>query len=376
MSMRDVAAKFHVNSFSSISEWVNKLDELKKSVKSDKKLKLESFTQFPELEKELVHWFTAIREQGIQVLRSTIEEKAKSLAAEMGLARFGCGDKWWQGFRTRNNLSFRKINASSIKPIEKEAELVRQYLDDLASLLPQFVPSNIYNFDETRFDWDVKSKFTYDFKGTQRILGVQSAKMNHFITVMLMIRADGEKMPALLIFQEKNGQIPNLVRERLNIPENVIIKSNKSGYISDQILNDYLRTILRGENQLLIYDQAGSHKTIMISNAISDLDATKIVIPGGCTKYLQPLDALVIANFKSKTTDFRIKFQTEQIERRSKRTGNLKALDRQQLINIASKAWDAVSPQLVRKSFELTGSYGVNHPKIFSHQVNMKKLII
>ncbi|CAG9321982.1 unnamed protein product [Blepharisma stoltei] len=82
MSMRDVAAKFHVNSFSSISEWVNKLDELKKSVKSDKKLKLESFTQFPELEKELVHWFTAIREQGIQVLRSTIEEKAKSLAAE------------------------------------------------------------------------------------------------------------------------------------------------------------------------------------------------------------------------------------------------------------------------------------------------------
>ncbi|CAG9323941.1 unnamed protein product [Blepharisma stoltei] len=103
----------------------------------------------------------------------------------------------------------------------------------------------------------------------------------------------------------------------------------------------------------------------------------KIVIPGGCTKYLQPLDALVIANFKSKTTDFRIKFQTEQIERRSKRTGNLKALDRQQLINIASKAWDAaVSPQLVRKSFELTGSYGVNHPKIFSHQVNMKKLII
>ncbi|CAG9311694.1 unnamed protein product [Blepharisma stoltei] len=300
MSMRDVAAKFHVNSFSSISEWVNKLDELKKSVKSDKKLKLESFTQFPELEKELVHWFTAIREQGIQVLRSTIEEKAKSLAAEMGLARFGCGDKWWQGFRTRNNLSFRKINASSIKPIEKEAELVRQYLDDLASLLPQFVPSNIYNFDETRFDWDVKSKFTYDFKGTQRILGVQSAKMNHFITVMLMIRADGEKMPALLIFQEKNGQIPNLVRERLNIPENVIIKSNKSGYISDQILNDYLRTILRRENQLLIYDQAGSHKTIMISNAISDLDATKIVIPGGCTKYLQPLDALVIANFKSK----------------------------------------------------------------------------
>ncbi|CAG9329210.1 unnamed protein product [Blepharisma stoltei] len=131
--------------------------------------------------------------------------------------------------------------------------------------------------------------------------------MNHFITVMLMIRADGEKMPALLIFQEKNGQIPNLVRERLNIPENVIIKSNKSGYISDQILNDYLRTILRRENQLLIYDQAGSHKTIMISNAISDLDATKIVIPGGCTKYLQPLDALVIANFKSKTTDFRIK---------------------------------------------------------------------
>ncbi|CAG9321769.1 unnamed protein product [Blepharisma stoltei] len=65
-------------------------------------------------------------------------------------------------------------------------------------------------------------------------------------------------------------------------------------------------------------DQANIHKTNMVSETMRDLNLETILIPGGCTKHLQPLDAIVIANFKRKSTQFRIECETEQIEKRSK----------------------------------------------------------
>ncbi|CAG9320376.1 unnamed protein product [Blepharisma stoltei] len=214
--------------------------------------------------------------------------------------------EWWEGFKTRNNLAYRKVNASSLKPLEREAELVRDYPDELMPLLDIYPSSTIYNFDETRFDWDVCSKHTYDFKGAQRVVGIQSAKAKHSITVMLLIRADGKKFPALLIFQEKTGKIPFRVYEHLTIPNNIVVKANRTGYITDDMISDYLRTVLTKERQLIIMDQATSHKTDRIVQALSDLQAQSIIIPGGCTKHVQPLDAIVIANFKRKATQFRV----------------------------------------------------------------------
>ena len=89
-----------------------------------------------------------------------------------------------------------------------------------------------------RFGWDVNNRHPYDFKGTSRVLGVNSAKINHFIAVMLMIRADEKKLPALMIFKENNGVIPYRVRDTLRITSNVVIKASKSGYINDDILSD------------------------------------------------------------------------------------------------------------------------------------------
>ena len=126
-------------------------------------------------------------------------------------------------------MAYRKINASSTKPLKTEAELVREYLDSFLFLCDSYTKNTIYNFDETRFDWDVNTRHTYDFKGTSRILGVNSAKINHFITILLMIRADGKKLPALMIFKEKIGIIPFKVRENLNIPNNINVKRQNPG---------------------------------------------------------------------------------------------------------------------------------------------------
>ena len=71
-------------------------------------------------------------------------------------------------------------------------------------LCDSYTKNTIYNFGDSRFDWDVNTRDTYDFKGTSRILGVNSTKINYFITI-LMIGADGKKLSALMIFKEKKA---------------------------------------------------------------------------------------------------------------------------------------------------------------------------
>ena len=58
-----------------------------------------------------------------------------------------------------------------------------------------------------------------------------------------MIRADDLKLPAMIIFQEKNGIIPSCAREQLKIPDNIIVKITKIGYINANILKDYFSLI-------------------------------------------------------------------------------------------------------------------------------------
>ena len=58
-----------------------------------------------------------------------------------------------------------------------------------------------------------------------------------------MIRPDGLKLPAMIIFQEKNGIIPGCAREKLKIPDNIIVKATKTGYINANLLKDYFSLI-------------------------------------------------------------------------------------------------------------------------------------
>lgn len=90
-------------------------------------------------------------------------------------------------------MIFRKINVLRIKSLEKEAELVREFLDELIELLPDYHPSEILNFDEIKFEWDQDINHTYDFKGKVRIAGINSIKTNHAITILLAVSTDGRK---------------------------------------------------------------------------------------------------------------------------------------------------------------------------------------
>ena len=145
------------------------------------------------------------------------------------------------------------------------------------------------------------------------------------------------------------------------------MKATKSGYVNRDFLQSYFLMSLRKEKKLIIMDKCATHFGQEMEELYRDINAKISIIPGGCTKYLQPLDATVINSFKRNCERHRVDFENRQVDRRSK-SGNLKCAVRQDLINIAAKGWEDVKAELIVKSFELTGTYGASN----KHFMNIK----
>ena len=54
------------------------------------------------------------------------------------------------------------------------------------------------------------------------------------------------------------------------------------------------------ERKMLVMDSHRSHMTDAVKTACKQHNIDIVMIPGGCTKYLQPLDLTVNRSFKSK----------------------------------------------------------------------------
>ena len=58
-------------------------------------------------------WFNNSRSIGIRISKYSILIEAQKLAIDLGITEFRASENWFQGFKKRNRLSFRKINNSS-----------------------------------------------------------------------------------------------------------------------------------------------------------------------------------------------------------------------------------------------------------------------
>lgn len=58
----------------------------------------------------------------------------------------------------------------------------------------------------------------------------------------------------------------------------------------------------------------------------------QIYIPGGCAKYSQALDAIIMNSFKRKCERYKIDEEIVQVEKSAHRKGNIQPINRQKLI--------------------------------------------
>lgn len=61
ITSRDIAERFGISSHTSVLEWESQQEQLRGQFKTSKKIKPDSFSMYPDLEMELLHWFIALR---------------------------------------------------------------------------------------------------------------------------------------------------------------------------------------------------------------------------------------------------------------------------------------------------------------------------
>ena len=142
--------------------------------------------------------------------------------------------------------------------------------------------------DQTMVRFDMPCRRTNELKGNKTVRIKTSRAEKKGFTVSL---AEGDKLPAFLIFKERSGQLGQRVRRNLIYPGNVCVFASTNGWMTRELFNTWLRTVYKRHQQrkLLILDEYRPHKADDSRKIASEECNSEIVlIPGGCMGNQQP----------------------------------------------------------------------------------------
>ncbi len=132
-----------------------------------------------------------------------------------------------------------------------------------------------------------------------------------------------------------------------------------SGTIDEVLMIDYLEKILipycknKGVT-LLFLDSFSAHKTEKVNSLLSKNQIECIIIPPGTTSYLQPLDVSINAPFKAYVREEYGKWLNKGEFELTKK-GNTKKANYGEVTKWVKNAFDKISNQVVRDSFDACG---------------------
>lgn len=180
-----------------------KIIKFKDSIKSQcseghGKIKRIRLSEFPDVEKCLLEWIKQTLDKNIPIDGPLLKQKSQDFALKLGVENFSASNGWLEGFKKRNDISFKKVAGES-----KSVDLgvCSQWTKDLPNLLEGYDAEDIYNADETALFYKCLPDKTFIFKGEKCHGGKQSKDRLTVLQCVNMIGTD--KLPLLIIGKSK-----------------------------------------------------------------------------------------------------------------------------------------------------------------------------
>lgn len=132
--------------------------------------------------------------------------------------------------------------------------------------------------------------------------------------------------------------------------------------MDEKLVHDWLDNVwfsrpgaqLKNPRSLLVWDQFRAHLCESVKEKMKKSRTRQIVIPGGCTSILQPLDVSLNKPFKNEIrkswTDWMLNGEKELTK-----GGSLKRPSLPLVVGWVKNAWDSIKPEMVVKSFKKCG---------------------
>lgn len=158
----------------------------------------------------------------------------------------------------------------------------------------------IGNADQTPLMFDVVTNSTVSDRGVKSVPIVSTGHFKDRFTVMLACLGDGTKLPPYVVFKRKT------LPKNLNFPKEVVVRCQAKGWMDEQLVQDWLRTVwskvggLSRRKSMLVWDSFRAHLSKPVCSTLRSINTECVVIPGGMTSMLQPLDVSINKPFKDR----------------------------------------------------------------------------
>ncbi|KAG8173318.1 hypothetical protein JTE90_003633 [Oedothorax gibbosus] len=203
-------------------------------------------------------------------------------------------------------------------------------------------PSQIGNMDETPMTLDIPIDRTVNTKGDQTVLIKTTGHEKTHFTVVLTCMADGTKLKPVVIFKRR-------LPKNAKFAAGVIVRPQAKGWIDEDGVVNWISKVwdqrpgaaLR-KKSLLVWDSFRAHLTDKVKEKVKESARTsQVVIPGGLTSILQPLDVCINRPSRTGWSGCRQK------------TGKLKKSGHSDNCAVGKKdAWESIPTAMITKSFK------------------------
>ena len=306
--------------------------------------------KWPELEAFLKDWVIEKRSKNRRVTTKDIQHEARTKAIEWDIDDFHGSDHWCQSFMKRNGFSVRR-RTSVGQPLPSnyrdKIAAFRNFVKQHAYDIPH---SQVVNFDEVPVPFDIVGGRTVDIKGKNEVSVDSTGKEKKNCTVVLGVTASGDKLKPMIIFKRK-------MMPKVTFPNEVVVKVNEKGWMTADVMKEWINECWLPKNafpdnpekSMLIYDSARCHRS-----AEQELKkVSKIaIIPGGLTKFLQPLDVSVNKPFKDRLKDLWENWMSDESKADYTVGGKRRSASLGQIAEWIKTAFYSISPETIMNGFD------------------------
>ena len=152
--------------------------------------------------------------------------------------------------------------------------------------------------DETPVWDDMVSDTTVDKVGATSVNLKTTGHEKVMVTVCLSTQADGTKLKIFILFRGTKRESKKLNED---YKHKCVIATSANAWMNEELTLNWVRSVFGAFSfrRLLAWDSYECHMMQSVKEALSRINVDQVIMPGGCTKYVQAPDVSWNKPFKA-----------------------------------------------------------------------------
>lgn len=314
-------------------------------------------TKLEEVLMDRKHWVESRRSRGLQVSSKLIMKKAQVTFNDMNQndvsdIDFKASRGWLTKFKKRNGLSLRRKTFVAQQDPERMIAKVVSYVIQVRWLQKKhkYSHSNINAMDETPVWCDMVAETTIDAVGKKSITLKTTGHEKPRVSVCLAAKADGTKLKPMVVFKGAKRESAALNEE---FKRRAVVATSVNGWMDTELTRTWINSV-RGafsfNRRLLAWDSNECHLEDSVTDSLKSNKIDRVIVPGGCTKYIQAPDVSWNKPFKASRTEKYDEWLATVGIHEETAAGNLKAPPLKTILQWILDSWAELPTNVIKKS--------------------------